>query len=1089
MANTTITKLPDAWADYNGGSWYPWVESTAAISQLVGVQSPRSMQGYMTRAEIETALFSAATITVNIENSESLGGTLRCKIFNQDPREFGTYSPIASQSYSVTALGQHEFRISGLNAVGPAIYFVFDGGDTDRTFIRFRCLNSSITYSLPALGVGVTPSSLYANEQITLSFQNRLSEALTVQFSTNATPLQTITAESDQITFTCPESWFDTAGVTADSTSVTVSVSDVNARTGTARFTLKRPVGSKASPIAPRSARLEGSNPINFSWSVDESDGAQTEAWLEWSTDNAVWESLAHIESGDKTWTAPRVEFPAGTIYWHVKVKNTFGIVGIWSQSASFTVQYAATAQVVPVDSPTSGVINAQIDRAFSVMLETSGATYEPFTIESGTFYWRSHSSGPFTALTMATNADRASVLIEAGTFPSGTLQWYAEATDNTGRTTLTDTFTLSTLSAEVEAIPVSPIDTVESGSSVIVFRWEYGSIDGSPQKNVELQISSDGETWDALATVTGSSARSYSAAASTFDAGLTYWRARATSQNNVTGPWSAVVSFISFAAPVVVGVAADSMPFATVTWQVNGQLAFEIDIDGEIYGDYGANVRSYTWPEPLQPGAHSVKVRAQNQYGLWSEWTAASFYTNTPQQSITLAGEADESVHLTWNGGEASMPVITVQPSDMWATEGLMSFSVDAVGSGLSFQWFMQPDASAPWNALHLPQPNGRVFTASAAAESDGRRFKCRVISAAGSVESDVATFHYAAPAAAPVIEIQPKDVLQTEGTVYIYCGADGSSYEWFHRSAESLSPGLQVVDQDGHLWHIPYGDVPPGAQRVTDGADDNWYLPLAGQNGALPVTDGTGTWYILPGPGSSSPEWEAMGIHLPYITFPADELRSGEQFFCRVTNEAGHTDSRVAVYMFDDPPIEEGGAGDYYVYRDGELLDRTTEAHYEDRTALGEHTYVIFNRLINNNAAKSNAVTLTVAVRCLTIGLLSGGPWQTLRWSDRENRELTLTRSREVRWTHYAGAKYPEADVGEAEDLVGSFDAAWLANNREQADAFEDLLGEEVVVKTPRGVVVVGVLAGFDRRDPRFYKSYSFEVRQEDWGGRVDA
>jgi len=35
----------------------------------------------------------------------------------------------------------------------------------------------------------------------------------------------------------------------------------------------------------------------------------------------------------------------------------------------------------------------------------------------------------------------------------------------------------------------------------------------------------------------------------------------------------------------------------------------------------------------------------------------------------------------------------------------------------------------------------------------------------------------------------------------------------------------------------------------------------------------------------------------------------------------------------------------------------------------------------------------------------------------------------------------------------------------------------------------VVVGVLAGYDRRDPRFYKSYSFEVRQEDWGGRVDA
>lgn len=1087
MANTTITKLPDRQAQYAAGRWAQWQDVN--ITEYFVVQHPYSMHAYETKAVIETAVFSAASIKVDI--SSGIGETLRCRIYNQDPREYGIATPLASQSYSISAFGTHEFTFRGFNAIGQALYFVFDEATKETTEnIVLSCLNSSITYSLPALGVGVTPSSLYTGDQISLSFSNRLSEPLTVAFTTNATPLQTITAESDQIQLTCPESWFDTAGLTADSASVTVSVSDRNARTATARFTLKRPLGSKASPVAPRSARLEGSNPINFSWSVDETNGAQTEAQLQWSTDNAIWETLAAVEGSGTTWTAPRVKFPPGTIYWRVRVKNTFELWGPWSNASSFTVQYAATAQVVPVDSPTSGVINAQVARTFSVMLEASGATYEPFTIESATFYWRSRSAGPFERLTMATDGGRASVLILAGTFPSGTLQWYAEATDNTGHTTLTDTYTLSTLGAEVEAIPVSPISTVESSSSVIEFRWDYGSIDGSPQKSVELQYSTDGENWENLATVTGSSARSYSAAAATFDAGLTYWRARATSQNNVTGPWSQTVSFISFAAPLVQGVWADSMPFATITWQVNGQLAFEIDIDGQLYGDYGANVRSYTWPEPLQPGPHTVKVRAQNQYGLWSEWAAANFYTNTPQETIRLAGEADESVHLTWTGGEASMPVITVQPQDMWATEGLMSFSVDAIGEGLSFDWYMQPDAAAPWNHLLGSGPYSRTYNANAIAQADGYRYKCRVSSAAGSVESDVATFHYAAPAAAPVITIQPKDTSQKSGTVYLYCGADGSRYEWFHRSAESLSPGLQVVDENGAIWHIPYDSVPAGAQRVSDGSDDRWYFPTgAGEVGAVPITDGSGTWHLVPGPGSSFPEWEPMNVNAPYITFSADESRSGEQFFCRVTNQIGSTDSRVAVYLYEELPVQEGGSGDYYVYRDGKLLDRTTAAHYEDRTALGEHTYIILNRLSNNNAARSNALTLTVAVRCLTIGLLSGGPWQTLKWSDRENREISLTRSREVRWTHYAGSKYPEADVGEAEDLVASFDAAWLAKNREQADAFEALLGEEVVVKTPRGVVVVGVLAGYDRRDPRFYKSYSFELRQEDWGGRVDA
>lgn len=1090
MANTTITKLPDAYCQKISGEWTAWERYSSTGSP----ETPSAFR-FLVDSEAESAFdafqFSSPSVSLNYWVHNPLGPitvTLYCSIYNRDPRVYGTDSPVAEQSKSITnaTLGAPlSFSFSNLNTSGPGLFFVFEG-----LFTSVQVTEISATYDLLPLSVSISPTSLYAGEDLTFRFTNRSGVPLTVNFSTSATILDRITAESDEITFVPPDSWFDAAGVTAGQMTVYVSVADQYGRAANGQFILRRHFGSKASPIAPRSARFEGANVINFAWSVDETNGAQTEAQLQWSTDNAIWETLATVEGSETTWPAPRVKFPPGTIYWRVRIKNEFDLWGTWSNAASFTVVYAATAMVVPVDSPTSGVINAQVSRIFSVMLEASGASYEPFTIERATFYWRARSAGPYTALTMEPNADRASVLIPAGTFPSGSVTWYAEATDNTGRTTTTDVFTLSTLGAEVEAIPVSPIDTVESGSSTIVFRWDYGSIDESPQKSAQLQKSSDSETWEDLVTVTGSAARSYEAAAETFAAGLTYWRIRATSQNDVTGPWSRAVSFIAFAAPLVQGVWADSMPFVTVTWQVNSQLAFEIDIDGQIYGDYGANARTYTWPEPLQPGAHSVKVRAQNQYGLWSEWVQANFYTSEPRQMIALSGIADESAHLTWTGGEATMPVITVQPVDMWATEGLLSFSVDAVGEGLSFQWFMLEPGASTWNALGPAGPYKKTYTEPAHAQRDGYRFRCRVISAAGVVESDAATFHFEAPAAPPVIMIQPEDVFQKTGTVYICCGADGTQYEWYRRSAESLSPGLQVMDENGTLWHIPYGDVSAGAQRITDGSDDNWYFPAGeGEDGAVAITNGAGTWHLVPGPGESTPEWQAMGVDEPFIMFQADMLRSGEQFFCRVKNEVGSTDSLVAVYLYEDPPIEEGGSGDYYVYRDGVLLDRTTQAHYEDRTALGEHTYVVLNRLSNNNAARSNALTLSVAVGCLTIGLLSGGPWRKLRWSDRENRELTLTRSREVRWTHYAGAKYPEADVGEAEDLVGSFDAAWLAQNREDADAFEALIGEEVVVKTPRGVVVVGVLAGYDRRDPRFYKSYSFEVRQDDWGGRVDA
>ena len=199
-------------------------------------------------------------------------------------------------------------------------------------------------------------------------------------------------------------------------------------------------------------------------------------------------------------------------------------------------------------------------------------------------------------------------------------------------------------------------------------------------------------------------------------------------------------------------------------------------------------------------------------------------------------------------------------------------------------------------------------------------------------------------------------------------------------------------------------------------------------------------------------------------------------------MTNEAGTTDSAVAVYLYEDQQDEDGGPGDYYVYRDGELIARTTEANYEDRTALGTHSYFVLNRLRNNNVSISNTVAVTVEVDCLTIGLLSGGAWQRLRLSERQNRDFRYARSRNVAYTHYSGAKFPETDVGEQEDLTGSFDAAWLHEEKAAADAFETLIGENVVVKTPHGVVIVGVLAGINRRDPHFYKSYEFEVRQEE-------
>ena len=171
-----------------------------------------------------------------------------------------------------------------------------------------------------------------------------------------------------------------------------------------------------------------------------------------------------------------------------------------------------------------------------------------------------------------------------------------------------------------------------------------------------------------------------------------------------------------------------------------------------------------------------------------------------------------------------------------------------------------------------------------------------------------------------------------------------------------------------------------------------------------------------------------------------------------------------------------------------DGVLIGRSAEAEFEDRTGVGAHVYQIMRRLINNRATVSDEVELTVAVDCPIIAPLSGGEWIALRDSDKTARSVKITRGRTVAYTQYAGSRYPEAEVGEAESLAASFDALWTDSDRAVALAFEALIGVTVVFKT-RDQAIVGVLEGFDKNEPRAFRSYEFKVQQSDWGGLIDA
>ena len=184
---------------------------------------------------------------------------------------------------------------------------------------------------------------------------------------------------------------------------------------------------------------------------------------------------------------------------------------------------------------------------------------------------------------------------------------------------------------------------------------------------------------------------------------------------------------------------------------------------------------------------------------------------------------------------------------------------------------------------------------------------------------------------------------------------------------------------------------------------------------------------------------------------------------------------------------PVEQNTVysetGYFLVYRDGLLIAKTYNWWIYDRVVLGTHDYYMIQALPDGYYTKSNVVTVTLSVDCPMIGKLDGGDFIELRLSTDADRAQDFQHSREVVRMRYSGTRWPVSEVGEAETLSVTFDAAWKQTDKAAADAFEALVGEDVILKTPGGYVIVGTLEGCELHDPHFYKSYRCTLQQGDW------
>jgi len=367
--------------------------------------------------------------------------------------------------------------------------------------------------------------------------------------------------------------------------------------------------------------------------------------------------------------TNTQIAIPGGTfaglaaIEWQVAVTANSGII-----TTSSWAEISVADPVIYGASPSSGYIDENVDNTFRWRTaQTAGYTTIFVAQASAVFRWRNTEGDTIHTISLATEE---SVTIPAGTFVADTVQWQVTTVSKTGVATTSDWFPLSTVEVLSTAQAISPDNVILDGTKPAVFAWKHIISTGTEQTAAELQISPDNATFTTLVRVSGN-ASTYVAQANTLTAGELYWRVRTYNTDRRPGSWSNVAHVVVVAAPAAPSVQLETVsPRPVIRWQAEGQQAYEVITGATSSGiKFGAD-KSYQPKKPLPDGEHTISVRVQNKFGLWSEWgKVAVTVKNAPGDDITMAVKGGYTAHLQWSSATVYSRYIVVRDGK-WIAE-----------------------------------------------------------------------------------------------------------------------------------------------------------------------------------------------------------------------------------------------------------------------------------------------------------------------------------------------------------------------------------------------------------------------------------
>ena len=303
------------------------------------------------------------------------------------------------------------------------------------------------------------------------------------------------------------------------------------------------------------------------------------------------------------------------------------------------------------------------------------------------------------------------------------------------------------------------------------------------------------------------------------------------------------------------------------------------------------------------------------------------TFWTYYDSLGCSLSVDPDTKVNA-----EAE-PTVVTQPVDRSVAEGgVASFTVEAEGGNLSYQWQWRTGSSGAWKDCTSATTgyNTPTLKVNATAARNGYQYRCKVSNSAGSTESNFATLTVTA-ASKPTITTQPKSVSVAVGSTakFTVAATGAESYQWQWRTGSSgtwkdctsATTGYNKATLEVSATTARNGYQYRCKVSNSAGTTNSSYATLTVTSASKPTITtqpksvsaavGGTAKFTVAATGAESYQWQwrtgssgtwkdctsaTTGYNKATLEVSATTTRNGYQYRCQVSNSAGTTTSNYA-------------------------------------------------------------------------------------------------------------------------------------------------------------------------------------------------